>query len=593
MSDDVEPIPVIRSRETEPTVYQQAVSDGYAPLAARIIAGRLSQAAAIGTIVHPALSAIAPPSRLLGMHEAVERICHAVRGQEKIGILTDYDVDGVTSHAVMYRAFCVYFGYPETHLVSLIGHRLNDGYGVSDALVDRILALTERPTLILTADCGSSDEARMARLKAAGIDVIITDHHAIPVEGAPSSAYAVINPAQADCDYPDVTIAGCMVAWLLMSQLRTGLIQQQLIAANVPKLAAELDWVALGTVADCVSMGTPINRAVVKIGLQIMNRLERSCWRVLSKQLGKEGKAFNAEDLGFQIGPRINARSRMSDPFAALYFVLSKDDKSAADYFTILDHDNQSRKAVEREMVDNARVIARQQLQQGVYMLVVYLADGHSGVQGIVAARLMQWSGCPALVLCPHKEAGQLTGSARSIPEIHIRDALQQVADQAPNLLAKFGGHKGAAGLTVSHQDLTQLQTLLNEVVGEMLNQKNPNPVIWTDGELDENALHKGTYTALQAFEPWGREFEKPIFQGLFYVEQAKAVGQPAVHLSLRLSTEQSQYKAIWFRALASEEQAPPIAVGDVVNCAYALALDDFRGDEQIQLIVEYASVDE
>ena len=593
MSDTFVPVPDIRSRTADQTVYEHAVREGYAPIAARIIAGRLKSTELVSAIINPSLATIPPPSKLYGITDAVERICRAMQQQEKIGILTDYDVDGVTSHAIMYRAFSVYFGYAEKSLVSLIGHRLNDGYGVSDALVDRILALAEPPTLILTADCGSSDEMRMARLKAAGIDVIVTDHHAIPAEGPPSSAYSVINPAQTHCDYPDATIAGCMVAWLLMSQLRTALIEQHMIQPSVPKLAAELDWVALGTVADCVSMGTPINRAVVKVGLQLMSRLERPCWRVLSKQLGKEGKDFNAEDLGFQIGPRINARSRMSDPFAALHFVLAKDASSATEYFTILDNDNQTRKAVEREMVETAKGIALKQIQQGAYIPIVYLADGHSGVQGIVAARIMQWTGCPALVLCPHKEAGQLTGSARSIPEVNIRDALQQAVDQAPELLAKFGGHKGAAGLTLAQDNLPKLQNLLNQIVGDILHQRAPSPVIWTDGELDEDALHKGTYNLLQDFEPWGREFEKPIFQGLFYVEQARAVGKPALHLSLRLSTEQEQYKAIWFRALSSETQLPPITTGDVINCAYSLALDDYRKDDSIQLMVEHAWIDE
>ena len=309
--------------------------------------------------------------------------------------------------------------------------------------------------------------------------------------------------------------------------------------------------------------------------------------------MGKAGKPFDSEDLGFQIGPRINARSRMSDPYAALRFVLSDKESETKGLYQVLDEDNQSRKLTEQAMVEQAKAEALIQIEQGAFIPVVYLKEGHPGVQGIVAARIMQWTGCPALVLCPHKEENQLTGSARSILEVHIRDALQLVADAQPDILVKFGGHKGAAGLTIWADKLPELTVALNDVVAKQLNQQVPSPVIWTDGELEDHELGLELYHQLQLFSPWGREFEKPVFEGLFYVDQLRAVGKPAVHLSLRLATETQQFKAIWFRALPDEGLDAPIEVGDVVRCAYTLAEDDYQQKLQLQLIVDYAEIDE
>ncbi|MBT5230156.1 MAG: single-stranded-DNA-specific exonuclease RecJ [Methylococcales bacterium] len=589
-----EPKPYIKPRPVDAGVYEQALQEGLSPLLARVAAGRYQSAGdSVSQKVSPGLSVIASPKLLLGMDRAVARLVEAVTKRQMIAIVTDYDVDGITSHAVIFRTLTQYFHFPKNLIVSLIGHRINDGYGLSDPLVDRIEQLDDRPSVMITADCGSSDEPRIARLKALNIDVIVTDHHAIPAEGAPASALAVINPAQATCQYPDATIAGCMVSWLLMSQLRAELVSQNHLPQNTPKLASELDWVALGTVADCVSMGTAINRAVVIVGLKLMNGMTRSCWRVAAQALGKAGKPFDSEDLGFQIGPRINARSRMSDPYAALRFVLSDKESETKGLYQVLDEDNQSRKLTEQAMVEQAKAEALIQIEQGAFIPVVYLKEGHPGVQGIVAARIMQWTGCPALVLCPHKEENQLTGSARSILEVHIRDALQLVADAQPDILVKFGGHKGAAGLTIWADKLPELTVALNDVVAKQLNQQVPSPVIWTDGELEDHELGLELYHQLQLFSPWGREFEKPVFEGLFYVDQLRAVGKPAVHLSLRLATETQQFKAIWFRALPDEGLDAPIEVGDVVRCAYTLAEDDYQQKLQLQLIVDYAEIDE
>ncbi len=267
---------------------------------------------------------------------------------EHIGILTDYDVDGITSHVVIRRTLNELFGIPENRLHSLIGHRIHDGYGISLPLVERTLSLSPRPSLVITADCGSSDEPRIARLSEAGIDVVVSDHHALPTEGPPASAFATVNPTRDDCTYPDPTIAGCMVAWLVMSLTRSVLIEWGVLEPATPKLSPWLSYVALGTVADCVSLGGSVaNRAVVAHGLTLINRMEAACWRTMAQRLGADSVPFDAETLAFQMGPRINARSRLDDPYAALHFMLAVDDATAAGHLETLDQDNQSRKSIE------------------------------------------------------------------------------------------------------------------------------------------------------------------------------------------------------------------------------------------------------
>jgi len=241
------------TREISPTVFADARSRGLSAVAARILAGRLSEATRLDAVIAPQLANIPPPSKLQDADRAIARLARAVTDHESIGVLTDYDADGLTSHAVLTHAL-VRFGVAEDRISHWIGHRLEDGYGISGTLVDRLLESGDQPTVVISADCGSSDEPHIARLKAAGIDVIVTDHHRVSDAGPPVSAYAVVNPNRDDCEYPDQAIAGCMVSWLVMSGLRQALIAQGVLGESCPKLGDLLDYVALGTVADCVCL---------------------------------------------------------------------------------------------------------------------------------------------------------------------------------------------------------------------------------------------------------------------------------------------------------------------------------------------------
>lgn len=580
----------IQPRPRDETIYHAALASGSSELQARILAGRLQgHEGPLEALTAPALRYLSHPEQLEDSRRGAERIARAVNDGEHIGILTDYDVDGITSHVVILRSLTELFGVPAARLHSLIGHRINDGYGISLPLVERTLALKPRPSLVITADCGSSDEPRIARLREAGIDVVVTDHHALPVEGPPASAYATINPTRSDCGYPDKTIAGCMVAWLMMSLTRSVMVEQGVLSTSTPKLSPWLSYVALGTVADCVSLGaSAANRAVVTTGLKLINQMESACWRVMAERLGADSVPFDAETLAFQMGPRINARSRLDDPYAALHFMLAADDAVARQHLQVLDDDNQARKALEADMVESARALAASQLAADQPALIVHLPEGHAGVQGIVASRLVQSYGRPTLVLTPATAPEMLTGSGRSIEALHLRDALQRAHELAPSSLPRFGGHRGAAGVGVPLAELETFREAFLQAVSEQLGERELYPVVLTDGELAAHQLTLATLDELDALAPFGREFDAPLFEGEFFVEQLRAVGAESNHLMLELSREGVVCRAIWFRAL-SPGGALPIAIGDRVRCAFKLSRNRWKGRESLQLMVEHA----
>ncbi len=582
--------PRILPRPRDAAVEARALAEGLTPLQARVLAGRLpGHEGDLAPLVSPSLRHLAHPERLRDARLAAERIAQAVVEGEHIGILTDYDVDGITSHVVIRRTLNELFGVPESRLHSLIGHRIHDGYGISLPLVERTLKLSPRPSLVITADCGSSDEPRIARLKAAGIDVVVSDHHALPVEGPPASAYATINPTREDCDYPDPTIAGCMVAWLVMSLARGVLIEWGVLPAATPKLSPWLSYVALGTVADCVSLGgSAANRAVVAQGLTLINRMDAACWRAMAERLGADSVPFDAETLAFQMGPRINARSRLDDPYAALHFMLAEQDDVAQRYLDVLDQDNQSRKAIEAEMTEQAKGLAMPQLAADAPALVVFLEEGHPGVQGIVASRLVQAYGRPTLVLTPAAQPGMLTGSGRSIEALHLRDALQRTFELAPQALPRFGGHRGAAGVGVPREALGVFREALLRAVGEQLGDAELGPRVFTDGELAAGQLALSTLDELEALGPYGREFDAPLFEGAFLVERLRPVGADGSHLMLELSAGAVAVRAIWFRALTPGE-VPAFGVGERLHCAFKLNRNRWRGRESLQLMIEHA----
>lgn len=587
----------ITDRPVNKDIEDKAIKLGHSPLQARILAARIKDDNSdLEAIYSPEMKYVKHPMGLIDIRKGVERIGDAMAKGEVIAFLTDYDVDGITSHAVIKRSFIDFFKYPEEKTISIIGHRMNDGYGVTQSLVDRILNMSPRPSVVITADCGSSDEPRIKVLKENNIDVVVTDHHAVPVEGHPVSSYATINPNRKDCPYPEKRICGCAVAYLVMCVLRAYLKSQKyskthggVYPGHIDSLRPLLSYVALGTVADCVSMGEAVtNRAFVTEGLLLINEGNYPCWRALEKLLGEDAKPFGADTLGFQLGPRINARSRLDDPFVALYYLMAPTVEQSLQYLLVLDEDNNRRKAIEKKMVDTAKALAEEQDKKGHKAIVVYVPDGHTGVQGIVASRLVEAFGKPIFVLTPAAREEWVSGSGRSIEGIHLRDVLQSVADRHPDLLPRFGGHGGAAGVTVMREGLELFVTTLQEEVAKVIGDRDLKPVVYTDGEVGVQGITRAVLKEIEALAPFGREFDAPTFRGNFKVQEIKAIGADKTHLTMVVSYYSTTLKAIWFNCV--KEDAPlPFDEGDRIQMVFRISTNTYRGKESLQLMISHA----
>ena len=567
------------SRSIDASVFAEARSRGLDPVIARIVAGRITSDTPLDAVLDPQLQHIAPPSLLTDIDRASERLRQAVVQNERIGVLTDYDADGLTSHAVITESL-IRFGVSMEQVTHWIGHRLEDGYGISETLVDRLLESRPLAQLVISADCGSSDETQIARLKTAGIDVIVTDHHRVSDEGPPPSAYAVVNPNRSDCAYPDKAIAGCMVSWLLMSHARQGLIDQQAIAEGTPKLGDLLDYVALGTVADCVSLGSSeTNRAIVKAGLSLIRKQQRPCWQVAASQLTKSSRDINAELLAFQLAPRLNARGRIGHSLRGYEYLVAVSITEATNAFLDLDADNTTRRAIEKEMIEQAKPLARRQHLHGGLVLCVVLENGHPGVQGIVASRLVEAEGRPSIVLTPGNDPETLTGSMRSIPGVDAKALLDSVNTELPGVLLRYGGHTGACGMTVRKDALADLSRELQEIYRARYSDVGPKPQFLVDAELLPEQLSIAWIEKMEALAPFGRGFDQPVFVGVFQVGSIRSVGQDKTHLSMSLIVEGRQIRAIWFSAL-DPRTPPPVKSGDWIECVYSLSINTFRGQE-------------
>lgn len=524
-------------RQMDSATFERAQQLGLAPLVAKILARR-NVHSDLAAFMSPKLANLSSPFTLPDIDIAVERILRALANKEVIALETDHDCDGQTSHAVLFEALVKHFGHPRDKVLTFIGHRLEEGYGLSEALSERILAHSSKPTLVITADNGSTDEPRISKLQEHGIDVIVTDHHAIPVDGIPKSALAVVNPTRTDSKFDDPFIAGCMVAWLLMAAVANRLSQQQ----EVPSVKNLLDFVAVGTVADCVSMSRSLNnRIVVSYGLKIINQFLRPCWRAVKPMI--YGPVF-AETVGFNIGPLLNSDGRLDSALGSVSFLLAETDLDAKAWVQVLSESNSERKALQRSITAQATKVAQLRVAQGYNSLVIFLEDSHPGVHGISASRIKDEFGRPTILMAPKYGSDDvITGSARSIDGWDIRANMQAIADSKPKWLVGFGGHKGAAGITILRSGLDEF-TAAFERQAKQIDSSEIGARLYHDGALE-------AYTpdvwreALEVLEPFGREFDSPSFLLTANVQNIKPFG--AGHSRLTLKGSYHQYPCVWF----------------------------------------------
>ena len=582
------PPPVLKRRAVNAQQEQIAISKGLYPVMARVIAARpFPNDHCPKQWLAPKLATLDHPGLLKDMERAVARVVEALRNHECIGIETDHDCDGQTSHAVLYSALLQDFNHPPHLIRSYIGHRLKEGYGLSSSVAARILADSPRPTLVITADNGSGDEARIAQLKAAAIDVIVTDHHGIPDAGIPQSAYAVLNPTREDCAYPDPYIAGCMVAWLLMAATRRALIDQQYLPPTTRSLAHLLDYVAIGTVADCVSLArSKNNRAVIRFGLNYINQGTRPCWRALHRWVNPP--PYVAEDLAFRIGPLLNSDGRLANAFGSVSFLLATNDEQASEWTTYLQTQNTERKAVQNRITELSLQQASPQVLAGRSALCIFLEAGHSGVHGISASKLKELYGRPTIIFCPKpNHPGLITGSARGIDALHLAKALQEVAKRQPQLIEAFGGHQGAAGLTLKKIHFAAFSHCFEEVVQDLLNYQPLTPVIWSDGDLPHAHYSLAFVEQLMStLEPFGREFELPTFEATVKILGVKLIGAEQIHLRLTCQLPSQTLDGIWFNFRRNRDAPMPIVANQTVKIAFSLRCNQFRGVKRLEMMI-------
>jgi single-stranded-DNA-specific exonuclease len=554
----------IKQRQLTPEVYSACINVGYPEIVARIIAGRTS--VFDKNFFEFTLDAIQPATTMAGVPEAVNRISHAIDKQQTILIFTDYDVDGCTSMAILYNALNQVFGVPESNIIQLTGHRMVDGYGLTDSIADKIIAL--KPDLVITADAGISDGVRVKKLAAAGIDVIITDHHLVPKTGVPDAAVAVVNPQQECCPY-DPKIAGCGVAWLLITavaQDRGCTIEQKRILHEM------LDYVALGTVADLVPLNSVINRYFVRQGLAFMNNRVRPCW-----EKALNNKAAGVGQLGFQIGPRVNACSRITgNADTAIDFLLSNDMDQVCCAFDEMDIHNRKRQAIEAEMLFEAR----KNVSGKEPAIVYYSESNHAGIQGIVASKLSEIFGKPAIMLAD-VENGMVAGSGRAGQFLHLQAALETLNEHMPDLFVSFGGHKAAAGLKIHKKDVQRFTEGFHEVVREQLKDQDTTPFKETDGSLD-GYIDLDICYQIEKLQPFGIGFPTPTFYDEMEVRNIRVIGKTQTHLSMMLDA----HKAVYFDALETPESPWPISEGQTVGVVYSLNVNEWQGRRSVQLFV-------
>lgn len=580
----------IVQRPLQPEIYQAVLEQGLSELQARLVAQRLQNPLLVDSVVRPQLKHLQHPKFLKNTDLAANLIADAIESDDLIVLSTDYDVDGVTSAWVAYQALVNYFNVEPERVICIISERKN-GYGINDDACDQILGLEQKVALVISADQGSSDEPRIARLAQAGIPVCITDHHKIPDEGPPKSAACVVNPQQEGCEY-DKTIAGCFVIFLVMTQVRQTLIQRGYLDQNAPSLKDLTIHVALGTIADSVSLQSPNNRAVVLAGLALINQFQHPAWQAFRKLNNNQNQPYNAEFLGFQVATRINAASRVNKVSTAFHFLNADTPEQAFQLLQQLESDNEERKAQQHVMLEQAMDKAKALYHPKKYSLAIDL-EGNAGIQGIIATRVGEKFGLPCVALT-YLDDGTMAGSGRAIvPELDLSLAFQWMEQQQSDLFLSRGGHKGAAGCQIPAQYYSRFSELLELAVQNQLGDQAPTPIIETDGELDNHWFTPALMQEIEQLEPFGREWPQPQFHGRFQIQDLKIIGKTKTHLSFKLLHEQGGYpiNAVFFNALEEATKSIndiPYQRNHWVECVFQTSLNHFMGKTSLQLRIQY-----
>ena len=548
---------------------QLASTLNVSPIVAGLLVARgYSDLAAAETFLKPSLEHLHDPFLMKGMPEAVDRVLHALDHQDPILIYGDYDVDGTTGTAVLLRALRMLGATAGYH----VPHRFTEGYGIQQPALEK--AAREGYTLVISVDCGIRAHEPLVWARENGLDVIITDHHLPDEDEGPPPAFAVLNPNQQGCKYPDKHLAGVGVAFKLVNALFRKRDRESVVRGF-------LKMVAIGTVADVAKL-VGENRAIVALGLSDLPQAVNYGLRALIDIAGcGDGAEMSAYDLGFRIGPRINAAGRMDAASAVVDLFNAKDREEARRLAEHLDTRNRERMEMQREIFNRAieEFESGPDREHQTHAAVIAGDDWHRGVIGLAASKIAERLNRPCVVISFDGDIGH--GSARSIEAYHLFDGLTAWRD----LLDKFGGHSHAAGLAIRRECVAEFRRRLNEHAASCLTEDDLTPALAIDAEVAATDLNFGLSTDLHLLEPFGAGNPRPVF----VTRNLRVMGEPQVikeqHLKFRVAGENNRpLEAIWWRGL--EESAATPQPNQRIDLAYEFEAQPWMGDIRLQLNV-------
>lgn len=559
-------------RVVPPAAVRKLAEAGLHPLLARLYASR---GLANVTEIKTELNALLPPEGLKGIHDAASMLADAIEAGARLVIVADYDCDGATACAVCVRALRA---MRAANVQYFVPDRAVHGYGLSPSVVEAVAPL--EPDMLITVDNGiaSVDGVRAAR--ARGMSTVITDHH-LAGEELPE-ADVIVNPNQPGCGFASKSLAGVGVAFYVMLAVRAELRERGWFdeAHPAPNLGNLLDLVALGTVADVVRLDAN-NRLLVRQGLARMraDRMHPGV-RALFAVSGRKAERASTFDMGFALGPRLNAAGRLADMSIGVECLLTDDAARAYNLAQQLDQLNRERRGIEEEMRDQAQLKLDSLQIEAAPAISLFEPEWHQGVIGIVAGRIKDQLNRPTIAFAradETREDGDLKGSGRSIPALHLRDALDLVTKRHPDLIQRFGGHAMAAGLTIHEKDFARFRKAFADIAAELLEESDLERRLETDGSLETGYMNLEVARMLEA-EIWGQGFAAPLFEDVFQVEKQRLLKDR--HLKLQLSKPGAVFEAIRFN------YAEPVPAR--IRAAYRLATNEYQGVSSVQLMLEH-----
>jgi single-stranded-DNA-specific exonuclease len=525
------------------------------------------------------LARLIPYQQLKGIEAAVDLLVQALDQRQRILIVGDFDADGATASTVGVLGLRL---LGAAHVDYLVPNRFEFGYGLTPEIV--AVALQREPQLLVTVDNGISSVEGVAAAKAAGLRVLVTDHH-LPGHELPA-ADAIVNPNQPGCEFPSKALAGVGVIFYVLMALRARLRSLGRYANSPqPNIGELLDLVALGSVADVVPLDAN-NRILVHQGLErIRAGRARPGLKAILEVARREHGRITSTDLGFILGPRLNAAGRLDDMSLGIECLLSDDPGMAREMAAQLDELNQDRKTIEQGMQREALAQLKDlPVESMPFGLCLFDADWHQGVIGILASRLKERYHRPTIAFADAGD-GLLKGSARSVPGFHIRDALDAVAAGNPQLISKFGGHAMAAGLTLPQEHFSAFANAFDQEVRRQLQEEDLTGRLLSDGTLAVEEFNLELARALRHAGPWGQHFPEPLFHGVFQLVEQRIVGER--HLKVVLKTECGTVSLDGI-AFGVDREVWPNPTVRWVELAYKLDLNEFRGRETVQLMIAH-----